>query len=157
MLKTMVSRIACVGALFAVTGCAEFEQLGAALGVAKPETTAPAPASDGVPTTGLSTAEALDQTTDAERQAAAQTGGGRALGQTVASLGSPAEPGFWLKTPLVQAETAGRVRDPATGLSVAVTLIPIDGPETAGSRLSLSAMRLLEVNLTDLVTLQVLA
>ena len=45
--------------------------------------------------------------------------------------------------------------DPASGKSVAVTLRPIEGPETAGSRLSLAAMRLLGVPLTALVEVDV--
>ena len=77
------------------------------------------------------------------------------LGRTVASLGNAAEPGMWLKTPLVGATRMGRVHFPATGNSVAVTLIPIEGPDTAGSRLSLSAMQALGAPLTDLVEVDV--
>ena len=100
-------------------------------------------------------AEALDTTTEAERAAAtAPDTGGAALGQTVASLGDPTEPGFWLKTPLVQSETPGRV-ETAGGASVQVTLIPIEGADTAGSRLSLAAMRALGLGLTDLPTVSV--
>jgi hypothetical protein len=73
----------------------------------------------------------------------------------VASLGSPSEPGFWLKTPLVAQQAEGRVTNPATGQSANVTLIPIDGPPTAGSRLSLPAMRLIGAVLTDLTTIEV--
>ena len=105
------------------------------------------------------TAEQFDTTTDEDRaevvKAAATGAQDRALGTTVASLGDPADPGFWLKTPLVDTQVAGRARDRATGNSVAVTLIPSDGPPTAGSRMSLSAMRALKVSLTDLVTLDV--
>jgi len=80
-----------------------------------------------------------------------------ALGATVASLGNAAEPGLWLKTPLVQQQAAGRAEVSASGNSVAVTLIPIEGPATAGSRLSLQAMQALGVGLTDLVELRVFA
>ncbi|WP_147106129.1 hypothetical protein [Tateyamaria sp. syn59] len=72
------------------------------------------------------------------------------LGRTVASLGNAAEPGLWLKTPLVSVEQSGRVYYDATNTTVDVTLIPIDGPATAGSRLSLAAMQALGAPLTGL-------
>ncbi|HCQ58298.1 MAG: hypothetical protein ABJN39_09975 [Sulfitobacter sp.] len=107
--------------------------------------------------TGGSSAEALDTTTAAEREAAsrAPASTGAALGTTVVSLGSATEPGLWLKTPLVDAEQPGRVTNPATGKSAAVTLIPLDGPATAGSRMSLPALRLIGASLTDLTTVEV--
>jgi len=104
--------------------------------------------------------EEFDTTSTAERAAATEvsvSAGERSLGRTVASLGSPTEPGFWLKTPLVQVETQGRVVYNATGKSVQVTLIPIDGPTTAGSRMSLPALRLLEAPLTGLPEVDVFA
>ncbi|WP_299654025.1 hypothetical protein [uncultured Tateyamaria sp.] len=79
------------------------------------------------------------------------------LGRTVASLGNAAEPGLWLKTPLVSAEQAGRVYYPDTNRTVDVTLIPIDGPDTAGSRLSLAAMQALGAPLTGLPEVDVFA
>ncbi|WP_299687269.1 hypothetical protein [uncultured Tateyamaria sp.] len=79
------------------------------------------------------------------------------LGRTVASLGNAAEPGLWLKTPLVQTEQPGTVYYPQTNKSVQVTLIPIDGPATAGSRLSLQAMQALGAPLTGLPEVDVLA
>jgi len=75
--------------------------------------------------------------------------------QTVASLGDPSRPGLWLETPLVQAETQGRVRLASGGATVAVTLLPAPGEATAGSRLSLEAMRALGAPLTELVELSV--
>lgn len=165
----------CTVAAIAVllTGCAR-------LGVGQPEDTAPPQgAADAraagaevttTPTGPLLTAappppaaartqETLDTTTPAQRaQAAAPVSGGvsaSSLGTTIASLGSPSEPGFWLKTPLVQTQTAGRVTNKTNGKSSAVTLIPIDGPATGGSRLSLPAMRLIEASLTDLTELDV--
>ncbi len=77
------------------------------------------------------------------------------LGRSVATLGNAAEPGLWLKTPLVRATRPGRVHLPQTGKSVAVTLIPIEGPATAGSRLSLAAMQALGAPLTDLIEVDV--
>lgn len=96
-------------------------------------------------------------TTSAEERAAAQnvSDGGQALGTTIASLGAPAEPGFWLETPLVDAVTQGRVVYAETGASAAVELRPIDGSATAGSRLSLAAMRLIGAPLTGLPELTV--
>ncbi len=111
------------------------------------------------PPKAATTQEALDTTTKEQRQKAAApaTPEARAklLGITVASLGSPTEPGFWLKTPLVKSETSGRVTNKKNGKSSAVTLIPIDGPVTGGSRLSLPAMRLIEASLTELAELEV--
>ncbi|KPU84109.1 hypothetical protein JI58_05810 [Marinosulfonomonas sp. PRT-SC04] len=104
------------------------------------------------------TVEQFDTTTVAQRsKAAAPTSGGRKLGATVGSLGNPTEPGFWLKTPLVTVAGKGRVEYPANGKSVAVDLIPIDGPKTAGSRVSLAALRLLGAPLTGLPELVVYA
>ncbi len=106
------------------------------------------------------TVEQFDTTSAEQRAAATETPqdvGEKRLGLTIASLGSPTEPGFWLKTPLVKAEIEGRVFYPATGKSVQVTLIPIDGPATAGSRMSLPALRLLEAPLTGLPEVEVFA
>ena len=103
------------------------------------------------------TVEDFDTTTTAEREAAASVseGGEQALGSTIISLGDPARPGFWIETPLVKAAGTGRVLLPDTGKSAQVDLIPMDGPATAGSRLSLPAMRLIEAPLTGLVEVQV--
>ena len=79
------------------------------------------------------------------------------LGRTVASLGNAAEPGLWMKTPLVQSERSGTVYYPETNKSVQVTLIPIDGPASAGSRLSLEAMQALGAPLTGLPEVDVLS
>ncbi len=116
-----------------------------------PETAAPPPPP------AASTAEALDTTTPEQRAAAtaAPTAPTAALGTTIVSLGSPTEPGLWLKTPLVEAEAQGRVTNPANGKSSLVTLIPLDGPATAGSRMSLAALRLIEASLTDLTEVEV--
>lgn len=112
------------------------------------------------PPANARTVEEFDTTTADERRKAAaapQPTGEQALGDTIASLGDPAKPGFWLETPLVKTAQKGRVFNPATGKSANVDLIPIDGPATAGSRISLAAMRLVEAPLTDLPTLQVFA
>lgn len=76
------------------------------------------------------------------------------LGTTVASLGDPTQPGFWIKTPLVQAKATGRIVNPATGKSAKVDLLPLAGGGT-GSQVSLPALQLLGVSLTDLPRLEV--
>lgn len=107
------------------------------------------------PPAGARTAEALDTTSPEDRASAlARASGGQALGETVASLGSPADPGFWLRTPLVTAPRPGRVAV-AGGGSVAVELRPSGGAVGSGSQLSLPAFRALGVPLTALPVLQV--
>ena len=100
-------------------------------------------------------AAAPDTTATQRTAATAPAAATPVLGQTVVSLGSPSEPGMWLKTPLVKIEQQGRVTHPTTGKSSPVTLIPISGPATGGSRLSLSAMRLIGAALTDLTEVTV--
>lgn len=125
--------------------------------VGEPLSAIPADVASPVAATGQPP-DALDTTTDTERAAAErQTGQGRALGTTVAALGDPARPGFWIETPLVSIETKGRVSYAGAGTTANVTLLPLDAPQTAGSRLSLAAMRVLEAPLTDLVEVEVFA
>jgi hypothetical protein len=111
------------------------------------------------PPEGARTAEEFDTTTEEERVAAVQAAqteaGAKLLGTTIASLGAPSEAGIWMKTPLVSAPAKGRVDDPASGAQVAVELLPLDAPRGAGSQLSLAAMRLLGVGLTELPEVQV--
>jgi hypothetical protein len=47
------------------------------------------------------------------------------------------------------------VRVPATGKAAELELRPIPGPPTAGSRMSLAAMRLLDLPLTALTAVEV--
>ncbi|NEY89329.1 hypothetical protein [Tabrizicola oligotrophica] len=103
---------------------------------------------------GAQSAAALDQTTDAEKAAAlaAPVAGARELGKTSVALGSPAEQGFWLKSPLVSAPGKGKVVT-ASGASVAVDLLPGSG----GALLSLAAYRALGLALTDLPEVTVFA
>lgn len=147
----------------ALSACAQVERLTG--GTAKPKpagATAPAPEQTAAaprapaPPTGAATAEQFDTSTEADRAAATETpsGGETRLGETVVSLGDVARSGFWLETPLVTSETEGRVES-AGGASAKVTLEPAE--EGAGSRISLAAMRLLEIPLTDLPTLTVYA
>ncbi|WOI57260.1 hypothetical protein [Palleronia sp. LCG004] len=105
------------------------------------------------PRAGARTADQFDTTTDAQRQAAraAPTGGEQRLGEVVASLGDPTEPGLWVKTALVDAQRSGRLEYPGSGQSAVVELRPLPGG--GGAQVSLAAMRLLEAPLTDLPTL----
>lgn len=111
------------------------------------------------PPPAAKTVQTLDTTTAEQRAEAAApatpSATSKSLGTTIATLGSPTEPGFWLKTPLVKTETSGRVTNKANGKSSVVTLIPIDGPATGGSHMSLPAMRLIEASLTDLTEVEV--
>lgn len=105
------------------------------------------------------TVEEFD-TTSAEDRAAAvavepEPAGEQSLGITNISLGPPAQPGIWLETGLVTTLSEGRVENPATGKTVNVELRPSGGPATAGSQLSLAAMRLLDVPLTGLIDVEV--
>ncbi len=111
-----------------------------------PEATAPPPPPN------ARTVEQFDTTTEAERvAAAAPSAGGQRLGETVATLGDVAAPGFWVETPMVDSVTNGRVVNKANDKSVEVELRPVTG----SSRISLAAMRLLDASLTELVTLEV--
>jgi len=112
------------------------------------------------PPRGARTAEALDTTSAEDRERALAQGGvsdagDTDLGLTIASLGAVAEPGLWLKTPLVDAPAKGRVAYEETGAAVAVELLPLDAEPGAGSQLSLAAMRLIGADLTALPELRV--
>ena len=118
---------------------------------------------DPAPEPPPSTARTVDQfdTTTAEDRAEALSAsrdvGERALGSTIASLGSPTDPGIWLKTPLVGEVIQGRVQYPGNGKSINIELRPSGGAVGAGSQISLAAMRLLEAPLTGLPELLVFA
>lgn len=79
----------------------------------------------------------------------------RGSATTVASLGDPSVPGMWMETPLVAAEQQALIRSSRNTQAV-VTLKPIPGAESGGSRLSISAMRALGLPLTELAEVQVL-
>ena len=103
------------------------------------------------PPSNARTVEQFD-TTSAEDRAAAEAvdtaASDAALGTTVASLGPPAEPGIWLKTPLVTSLTQGRIS--YQGNTINVELRPSGGAAGSGSQISLAAMRLIEAPLTSL-------
>ena len=99
----------------------------------------------------------LDTTTQEQREAAAKAPEASAetkLGSTVGSLGNPSEGGFWIKTPLVKTRAMGRIVNPANGKSAKVELIPLTSGGS-GSQVSLPALQLLGISLTDLPTLDV--
>jgi len=110
-----------------------------------PMTAAPPPPSN------ATTVEDFDTTTAEDREEAQVinvTATETALGTTIASLGSPTEPGIWLKTPLVSALTPGRVE--YQGKEINIELRPSGGAPGSGSQISLAAMRLIEAPLTGL-------
>jgi hypothetical protein len=130
---------------------------GARVTAPAPEATVAPAAIAPAPPAAARTPEQFDTTTPEERAAAAAggTAGGALLGETVATLGNPAEPGFWLLTPLVDAPATGRIVAVATGQAAEVQLRPSGGAPGSGSQVSLAAIRLLGVPLTDLAVLQV--
>jgi hypothetical protein len=112
------------------------------------------------PPASARTVEQFDTTTAEDRQDAldvVEPAGEVSLGTTNASLGSPTDPGIWLKTPLVSALTAGRVEYPANGNTVNIELRPSGGAAGSASQISLAAMRLLEIPLTELADITVFA
>jgi hypothetical protein len=153
-LRLLPAALACLS----LSGCALWP-LGAREAPPPPpvtEAAAPAPALR--PPAGR-TAAALDTTTPEERAAAVApaAAAARLLGTTLASLGDPAAPGFWMATPLVTAPAPGQVRHPASGATVRLELRPSGAAPGAGSQLSLAAFRALELPLTALPELEVRA
>jgi hypothetical protein len=116
-------------------------------GQSEPAPAAPAP---------QETAEAQEPSSVLQRQDGTSnaTPASGLLGETVAALGDPVQPGFWLKTPLVTTEQPGIVERPGGG-TVQVTLLPLGGEATGGSQISLAAIRGLDIGLTELITLKV--
>ena len=102
------------------------------------------------------TVEQFDTTTAEDRAAAVakpEPAGETKLGTTIATLGSPADPGIWIKTPLVTELVMGRAVYGANGKSVNLELRPSGGDAGSGSQISLPAMRLLDAPLTGLLEL----
>ena len=148
--------------LLALAGCSTPSFQGLFGPVVPPPVAAPAPTLDATPPPpppqNAVTVEQFDTTTQDDRDAAvvAETpADDQALGVTVASLGPPAEPGIWLKTPLVTVLTAGRVE--YQGKTINIELRPSGGAAGSGSQISLAAMRLIEAPLTSLPELTVFA
>lgn len=104
------------------------------------------------------TVEQFDTTTAEDRAAAVakpEPAGETKLGTTIATLGSPADPGIWIKTPLVKTLVMGRAVYGANGKSVNLELRPSGGDAGSGSQISLPAMRLLGAPLTGLLELTI--
>ncbi len=126
---------------------------------ALPRREAPAPVEPAVSVTEAPGAEVLRPRARAPAQAPVPTAEPAAaglLGETLAGLGAPGEAGLWLSTGLVSAARPGRVTT-AAGQSVALDLRPSGAAPTAGSHLSLAAMRALGAPLGQLVALRVFA
>lgn len=164
-----MKKLMLIGAL-GLGGCAEFQAmftpapdpLEAAAPAMPPDnavgTLDPTPPPPPIPE--ARTVEQFDTTSAADRAEAAavnrEPAGERLLGSTIASLGDPTDPGFWLKTGLVSALTPGRV-ETRGGASANLELRPSGAEVNAGSQISLPAMRVLDVPLTDLPELTVYA
>ena len=120
----------CALGVFFLSGCASVKQLDV-FSSAKPEASIAAQQEVIADTGTPKPASELDVATKEERQAAiaesttpAQE---KALGKTITSLGSPAQAGFWLKTPLVSKQQEGRVTVLASGQSVNLMVMPLEG------------------------------
>ncbi len=104
------------------------------------------------PPANATTVEQFDTTTAEDRADALATpdapDGDAPLGTTLATLGSPADPGIWIETPYVTEVAAGRAEVTSTGNSINIELRPSGGEAGSGSEISLPAMRLLEIPLT---------
>ena len=158
-----MTRILLFAALFALSACSQMPKQADLPEAASPsaEQVRPVPRPAGlgrVVPKAAKTAEEFDVTTAQERAEATAVpaqGGEKSPGLTVASLGDPTQAGFWIKTPLVDIASKGRVVFPGNGKSVQVDLVPIEGADSAGSRLSLAAFRILEAPLTELPEIEV--
>ncbi|WP_424941801.1 D-galactarate dehydratase [Aliiroseovarius crassostreae] len=141
-----------------LSGCAGFDMPQILPMPSNPDANTSRPtASAPPPPANADSAEEFDTTSLEDRQDAVVSAplGAGAIGKTVATLGDVADAGFWMETPLVSAPKEGRVKSAVTGRTVKVTLRPISGPAGAGSRLSLSALRLLDLPLAGLHELEV--
>lgn len=148
-----------------LSGCTQMQAMRPVSGVPAPDALPPPPAEIAAvvmappPPAAARTAAQFDTTTQAQKDAASapSTGEGRLLGETVASLGDPGQPGLWIRTPLTDVPGSGRIEYGATGRSAVVQIIPSGGAAGSGSQVSLAALRLLEAPLTDLPTIMVFA
>jgi len=140
-----------------LAGCAEFSLNPQSTAQVAPPVAAPQTSARPPLTGAPRTVDDFDRVTEDERQAAVAPPAAAAgsIGTTVASLGDPGRPGFWMETPLVSSPTRGSVLYKPTGRRLNLDLIPISGPASGGSRLSLSAMRMLDAPLTGLPSVDV--
>lgn len=77
------------------------------------------------------------------------------LGTTVATLGLLEREGFWLSTPLVRQAVPGRVVYEATGAAANVMLVPNGAAAGSGSQISIAAMQVMGIPITELARLRV--
>ena len=122
-------------------------------GVAPAETLDPTPPPP--PPPAATTVDDFDTTTEEDKAEALQidTPVSAELGTTLVTLGSPADPGIWLKTPLVSSLTPGRVTYRSNEANM--ELRPSGGAAGSGSEMSLPAMRVLEIPLTEIAEVTV--
>lgn len=156
-------RLLLIAPLVMIAGCQQISDVGSrttttpavaatTVGAAvAPAVTAPKPKASARTAAEFDTTSAEQKAEAAKAPASAQ----KKLGKTIASLGDPTQPGFWIKTPLVKANGQGRIVNPANGKSAKVELVPLSGPASAGSQVSLPALQLIGVSLTDLPEIEV--
>jgi len=149
-----------LGAFLFLSACTEplFQTPTGATETTPPETLDPTPPPPPPPT--ARTVEQFDTTSQEDRIEAitvVQRTGERSLGVTNVSLGSSADPGIWIKTAQVTELQLGRAVYLVTGKSINIELRPSGGEAGSASQLSLAAMRLLEIPLTDLADVEVFA
>ncbi|MGH1368798.1 MAG: D-galactarate dehydratase [Maritimibacter sp.] len=157
--------IVLITVLFSLAACGKvFDAQKAATAAPELEEVAERPAGEmqgpPPPPPTANTAAEFDTTSKEEKAAALaapKPAGEKRLGETIATLGDPTDPGFWLETPLVTRVTQGRVEAKTNGKSVSLELRPIPGADGAGSRISLPALKLLEVGLAGLHEMTVFA
>lgn len=151
-----LSRLMLIVPFLAVAAC---DQLGMGKQITprpKPVAVADNAAGNALGRPAAKSAAQLDTTTATDKAAAAAPAAvGQKLGTTVASLGDATQAGFWIKTPLVKTAAKGRIVNPANGKSANVDLLPLGGAATAGSQVSLPALQMLGVSLTDLPEIEV--
>ncbi|MBT8458232.1 MAG: hypothetical protein HKP37_02110 [Boseongicola sp.] len=97
-------------------------------------------------------ADEFDTTTEEQRKAALDPAeNGVLIGRAVLTLGDPGRAGFWVESELVSQASEGRIELEDGGKSIEVALLPTSG----SGRISLAALRLLEVPLTAIVEVDV--
>ena len=159
-------RILALIPVFALAACETMMQPVSATGPAPGAGVTPAAAGTPAPTlnpnppppppVAARTVDQFDTTSDADKAAALavdDTAPVKDLGTTLATLGPPAEPGIWLKTPLVSALTMGVVS--YKGKDAKMELRPSGGAAGSGSQISLAAMQTLGIPLTEIAEVSV--
>lgn len=106
---------------------------------------------------GAETPRPMARPGDAQADGAPGPAATGVLGSTIASLGSPSDPGLWLLTPLIDSPRPGRVRVLASGAELRLELRPSGGAPGSGSQLSMAAYQGLGLPLTALPELAVIA